>query len=162
MPNNVERSREGVAGPPPFVSFKDSRRDVQSKMPPKSDLPSSSRKPGSRPEVERSTESSRVETGGVRSAFTGQTRSDDVKTARGRGRGAGFGEESRRLMAPTELDSRVQHGRGRRSGFQREDRQDDSSVGRGRGGRRHQYSAAEGIVHCGSYLRVNGYLYNAT
>ena len=153
MPNNVERSREGVVGPPPFVAFKDSRRDVQSKMLPKSDLQSSSQKSGSRPEVERSTNLSRVETGGVRSPFTGQAKSDNVKAARGRGRGAGFGEESRRPMAPTELDSRMQHGRGRRSGFQREDRQDDSSVGRGRGGRRHQYSAAEGMPEVGKQAR---------
>ena len=139
-----------MAGPPSFVSFKDSRRDVQSKMPSKSDLQSSSRKPGSRTEVERNTDLSRVETGTVRSAFTGQTRPDDVKPARGRGRGAGFGEESRRVPALTEPESRVQHGRGKR--FQREDLRDDPSVGRGRGGR-HQYRTAERMPEVGKQAR---------
>lgn len=134
-----------MAGPPPFVSFKDSRRDVQSKMPSRPDLKSSSQNPGSRAEVERSTDSSRVE--------TGQTRPDDVKAARGRGRGAGFGEESRRVPAPTEPESRVQRGRGKRSGFQQEDLRDDPSVGRGRGGRRHQYSTAERMPEVGKQAR---------
>jgi len=140
-----------VAGPPSFVSFKDSRRDVQSKMPSRPDLKSSSRNHGSKTEVERSTDSSRVETGTVRSAFTGQTRPDDVKAARGRGRGAGFGEESRRVPALTEPESRVQHGRGKR--FQREDLRDDPSVGRGRGGGRHQYRTAERMPEVGKQAR---------
>lgn len=143
---NVERSKGGTTGPPPFVSFKDggsSGKDVhslQTKPPLKSGLQANSQK-GSRSEREKISHPSRVESDRVGSASAVKPKSDDMRPGRGRGRGSGFSDDSRR--APTQPESRMQHGEGKRFGFQQDRRQEESSVAGGRGRGRHQYSVVE-------------------
>jgi len=64
-----------------------------------------------------------------------------MRPGRGRGRGSGFSDDSRRV--PKQPESRMQHGEGKHFGFQKDRRQEESFVAGGRGRGRHQYSLVE-------------------